>query len=86
MAATTTQDRIAEIDRNYEAFLEILPELMESNPGRFAVMSGKRLVDVYDTSQAAFIAGTADCGEGRFSVQEITAEPLSLGWFSGVPG
>lgn len=78
-------DQRTEVDQNYEAFREMLPELMKSSPGKWALLHHRQLIEVFDTSGEAVAAGEIKYPEGRFSIQEITTHPISLGWFSGVP-
>ena len=78
-------DRRTEVERNYEAFQEMLPELMESSPGEWALLHRRQLVEVFYTSAEAVAAGEVRYPDGCFSIQEITTHPLSLGWFSGSP-
>lgn len=78
-------NRRTEVDRNYEAFQEMLPELMESSPGKWALLHDRQMVEVFNTSAEAVAAGEVRYPERCFSIQEITTHPISLGWFSGVP-
>ena len=72
----------AEVDRNYEAFLDLLPRLLETHRGRWALLRDGELTAVFDTSRDARVAGMTFYSEGRFSIQEITTQPIDLGWFS----
>lgn len=78
-------DQRTEVDQNYEAFREMVPDLMKSSPGKWALLHQRQLIGVFDTSGEAVAAGEMMYPEGRFSIQEITTEPISLGWFSSVP-
>ena len=78
-------DQETEVNRNYEAFRGMLPELMEASPGKWALLHHQQLIRVFDTSEEAVAAGESKYPGGGFSIQEITAHPLSLGWFSSVP-
>lgn len=71
-----------EVDRNYEAFLRALPEIVESRRGRHALMRDGRIVDYFDSASDAATAGKLLFGGGVFSVQEVTDIPENLGFFS----
>ena len=71
-----------EIDASFEAFQDLLPELIEKEAGRWALLRNRECVDVYDALRDAMTAGNAQFEDGMFSVQEITANLVDLGWFS----
>lgn len=71
-----------EVDRNYEAFKQMLSELMESDPGRFALLHNRELVACFDTNRDAVQAGKKLLKDQPFSVQKITSKPVDLGYFS----
>lgn len=67
---------------NYEAFLKLLPALLEEREGKFALMRNLEVVDFYDTANDAFLAGHRLFADGRFSIQEVTSTALDLGFYS----
>ena len=71
-----------EVDQNYEAFKEMLSELMESDAGRFALLHNRELVACFDTNHDASQAGRKFPEGKPFSVQKITRKPVDLGYFS----
>ena len=71
-----------EVDRNYEAFKAILPELMRSDANRFALMHDGEVVACFDTSRDASQAGKQLFENDFFSVQKVTVRPVDLGYFS----
>ena len=76
----TRQDQI---DRNYATFQKNLPRYLETQRGKFALMRDEEVVDFFDTARDAFVAGNRLFGEeGEFSVQQVTAAPVDLGFFS----
>lgn len=79
MAATSQQQ---EVDRNYEAFKEVLPELLRTDENRFALMHDRKVIACFDTSRDAMQAGHALLGDKKFSVQEVTRRSVDLGYFS----
>jgi hypothetical protein len=71
----------AEVERNYRAFKEIVRELVQTHPGKFALMHQGKLADVFDTFSDALKYGNAIFGAGKFTVQAITLQPVDLGWY-----
>ena len=79
----TSEARIqGEIDRNYEAFKMLLPDLVKTSAGKWALMHGAVLEAVFDTARDAQLAGEKIHSDGLFSVQEIRGRAVDLGWFS----
>ncbi len=81
---TNVQD--AEIDRNFEAFRNFLPELLQSAPGKFALLHAEKIVSLYDSSLSAVIEGLQRFGEGGYSVQEVSEQADNLGFYSYAGG
>jgi hypothetical protein len=72
-----------EVKNNYEAFINMLPDLIESKRGKFALMRKQEIVDFFDTARDAYTAGQKLFTEDRlFSVQQIIDTPVDLGFFS----
>ena len=81
----TDRDRIQEaVDRNYEAFCTLLPELLETHQGRFALLHHGEIVNFFDTLQKAVQHGETSFTDGLYSVQEVMDATTDLGWFSHV--
>lgn len=76
----------AEVDRNCDAFLKVLPDLMKTDAGRVALMRKEQVVGIFQTIEAALRAGGARFPDRMYSVQEVTDEPLDLGVLSHVLG
>ena len=71
-----------EILKNNEAYQKIKVDLEEHHLGRFALMHDGTLVEIYDDSDEAYSVGCKDFGLGKFSIQAIGEEPISLGIFT----
>lgn len=80
MAAEVTMS--SQVDQNYEAFRKILPDLLATHAGKFAVMHDGGVVNFFDSLADAARFGIAQFGEGKFSVQEVTSKDVSLGFYS----
>jgi hypothetical protein len=72
----------AEVDKNFEAFKKLLPELIKTHPGKYAVMHEGKTVEFFDTLSDAVRFGHAKFGDHNFSVQEITSQGVNLGFHS----
>lgn len=75
-----------EVDRNFDAFSGMLPGLLQSAHGKFALLHDKQLIGLFDSSVLAFVAGTQKFGEHHFSVQEVTQQSDNLGFYSYAGG
>jgi len=75
-----------EIDRNFEAFRSMLPDLLQTKPGKYALMHAQRVVDFFDCSMSAVVAGLQQFGEGHYSVQQVTEQADNLGFYSYAGG
>lgn len=69
----------AEVDKNYEAFQKLLPELIEEHNGRFALMRGEKVVHIFDTVRDAVVFAKEKYDDDLFSVQKISEQAVDLG-------
>ena len=81
--STGRGDQQKEVDRNYESFKEQLGALLKTDAGRTALMQDGKVVACFDTDGDAIRAGRRLL-KGPFSIQEITSEPIDLGYYSYV--
>ena len=79
---STNEEIQAEVDRNYEAFTAVLPDLMKQHPGQFAVLRHKEVISTFESIEAAIHFAVAKYPDGLFSVQQITDTPAAQGFFS----
>jgi hypothetical protein len=75
-------DRREEVKRNYEVFMQKLPDLLATYRGKFALMRDTEIVEFFDTSGDAYRAGLRLYPDQRFSIQQVTDSPVDLGFFS----
>lgn len=73
-----------EVDENYDAFNRLLSTILDKHRDQFALMRDRRVVGFYDTGSAAYRAGVELFKDGIFSIQEVTDEPIDLGFWSHV--
>ncbi|HEX3484267.1 MAG TPA: hypothetical protein VHT51_04355 [Micropepsaceae bacterium] len=81
-AVTSKKHDQSEVDRNYEAFRKMLPDLLKSNPGQFALMNNGQVVDFFTSLGDAVRFGKEKFGDHKFSVQEVTSQSVNLGFHS----
>ncbi len=71
-----------QIQANYSAFQQRLPDLLPTHRGKFALMRNGDIVEFFDTARDAFLFGQKLYPDGLFSVQEVIDSPVDLGFFS----
>lgn len=71
-----------EVDGNFEAFSALLPTLLKSHSGQFALMRHQTVEDYFGDMRSALEAGLARFHDQLFSVQEVTDRTADLGFFS----
>ena len=81
-----TEAEQSEVLGNYRAFMAELPALLERAHGRYAVYRHRHLVEIFDKFPEALVYCGKAFSDRQFSIQEITAEPLDLGWFVNASG
>jgi hypothetical protein len=74
----------AEVDANYDYFLRHLGEFLTDHAGRYAVLKDRKVVDFFDQPGEAYRFARESIPDGVFSIQEVTDEPIDLGFFSHV--
>jgi hypothetical protein len=75
-----------QVDRNYEAFRELLPRLLETKADRFALMHNEEVVGFFESSVAAVTDGMKRFGAGNYSVQQVATQAENLGFYSYAGG
>jgi hypothetical protein len=73
-----------EVDRNYDAFVKMLGSILPEHRDQLALMRDERVVSYFDTPRSALEAAYERFPDGIFSIQEVTDEPLDLGFWSHV--
>lgn len=72
----------SEVQRNYAEFVKLLPELLVTHRGKFALMRDGKISEFFDTAADAYKVGVKNYGAGKFSIQEVIDSPVDLGFFS----
>ncbi|MGH6872629.1 MAG: hypothetical protein ACREHE_14100 [Rhizomicrobium sp.] len=66
----------SQVEQNYQAFQKLLPQLMKTNPGQYALLNNGQVIRFFQSASDAVQEGFTKYGPGNFSVQEVTDQPL----------
>jgi hypothetical protein len=73
-----------QVDQNYDAFVRMLGTILGEHRDQLALMRDGKVVDFYRTPREALEAAVDKFPDGIFSIQEVTDEPIDLGFWSHV--
>lgn len=73
-----------EVDQNYDAFTGMLGSILPEHRDQLALMRDGDIVGYFNTPREALIAASERFPDGIFSIQEVTDEPIDLGFWSHV--
>ena len=73
-----------EVDRNYDAFMRMLGSILKEHRDEYALMRDGEIVAFFVKPGDAHRAGVERYADGIFSIQEVTDEPIDLGFWSHV--
>jgi hypothetical protein len=79
---TLREAKTAEIDRNFTAFLAVLPEILPEHRDEWALLREEKIIEFFPTAIDAQIAGNVRFHDRLFSVQKVTDEVIELGIMS----
>jgi len=74
--------KTADIDRNRQYFIEVLPSLLPEHEGKYVLMRDAAVVEFFLTALDAQIAGNQKFSDHRFSIQRVKTRAEELGFFS----
>ena len=80
--AESAQDR--EVDANYDFFQRHLGEYLQKHRGEYALLKSRKLIEFFETPGEAYRVAKERFADDVFSIQEVTDEPIDLGFFSYV--
>ena len=78
----TKETKRLQIELNYNKFEKLLPTLLLTHRGKFALMRNEEIIDFFDTVRDAYISGQKLFEDDLFSIQEVVETPVDLGFFS----
>ena len=70
-----------EVLGNREVFRAAYPTLIGDHQGRYAVYRHRELIQIFDSFRSALAYCGRAFSDRIFSIQEITAEAVDVGWF-----
>jgi hypothetical protein len=83
MNTVAARTRKQVIDENFEAFEQILPQILIAHGGKVALLRDRKLDGVFDTSAEAVRVGKERYPDKMFSISRVEPqEPVYLGWHS----
>jgi hypothetical protein len=71
-----------QVDKNYEAFIAMLPSILPMHENKYALMKDGEAVGFYSTLEDAYVTANKFFPDQPFSVQKVTDIPVDLGFFS----
>jgi hypothetical protein len=80
----TSQRQQQQVDRNYDAFMGMLDSILAEHRDELALMRDGEIVGYFNTPRELLVAAAERFPDGIFSIQEVTDEPLDLGFLSHV--
>ena len=75
-----------EVDHNYDAFMRDLGSILPEHRDQLALMRSGQIVGYFETPREALRAAYDLFPDGVYSIQEVTDEPIDLGFWSHVGG
>jgi hypothetical protein len=73
-----------QVDQNYDAFVRKLGSILETHRDQLALMRDGKIVGYFNTPREALRVASEKFPDGIFSIQEVTDEPIDLGFWSHV--
>lgn len=71
-----------EVDRNFDFFQRNLSKYLPEHAGQYALLRHAQLVGFYTSVRDAISVARERFPDSIYSLQEVTAEPVDLGFFS----
>ena len=75
-------DKRGEIDKNFEAFKEMLPSIILEHRNQYALMRHGKIVGYYSTMNDAYTTAETFYDDKIYSIQKVTNVAIDLGYFS----
>lgn len=71
-----------EIAANFDFLQRTLRDHLRAHAGQFALLKGQRVHGYFDSAGAADQAGWTQFDDGLYSIQQVTPEPVELGYYA----
>jgi hypothetical protein len=70
------------VNDNFAAFQQMLPSLMQTHQGKFALLRDEKAVEFFDSVADAIKYARTNYSDDLYSIQLVTREVEDLGYFS----
>lgn len=80
----TPPEQAREVDRNYDFFMRHLGQYLPEHRDQYALLKNEALIGFFEKPGDAYREGLRRYADQVFSIQEVTDEPIDLGFFSHV--
>ncbi len=74
--------RQEEVDNNFEAFKEKLPEIIKEHKDEYALIKNKEILGYYKDFESALEYAEKTISDNIFSIQEVQDMEINLGFYS----
>ena len=74
--------RQEEVDRNYDAFSKLLPEISAAHRDEFALMKNGEILGFHASAEEARVSADTLAADGLYSIQFVSLEPIDLGAYT----
>jgi hypothetical protein len=71
-----------EVDKNFDAFLKLLPTLLLTHRDKYALMKNQEILGYYSSAEDARVAAENFIKDGVYSIQQVTDASIDLGFFT----
>ena len=61
-----------EVDKNFDAFMSMLPWLLSTHRDKYALMKGQKVLGFYSTAEDARVAAESFIPDKIYSIQHVT--------------
>jgi len=82
MSEVAKTSKREEIERNYQYFEKILPEIEDEHQGDYVLLRQESIVAFFTTIVEAQIKALKLFNDGIYSIQQVGQEPIELGFYS----
>lgn len=71
-----------EVEENYDYFQRNLSSFLKEKSGEYALIRSRKIIGFYSGAGEAYRAGLEKFADEIFSIQEVTEQPVDLGFMS----
>jgi len=73
------------VEANYRAFQRMLPDLLQSRAGQYALLRDEKAAGFFETAGQAYARGLSSYPDRLFSVQRVAVRAANVGLVSNSP-